>query len=163
MANLLQSARADAVRALLVFLDLLKGDAERIAQMRLTHIQHHTAYTTPTADRLVYRIGRFSTSHRLLSQEAEHRSNHLTALVQPRLQQGSGHVDLHSNLLRGRAPLREVFPNLLAGLVPTHLIFYQAFEICQRAMTVRRVNGKRCASVAEAPGNQVLARHDYVS
>src|SRR6266851_10112089 len=79
MANLLQSARADPVSALLVFLHLLEGDAERIAQPRLTHVQHHTAHTHATANMLVYRIGRFSTSHRLLSQESEHRSNHLTA------------------------------------------------------------------------------------
>ena len=35
--HLLQSASADAVRALLVFLDLLEGKAERLSQLLLAH------------------------------------------------------------------------------------------------------------------------------
>jgi hypothetical protein len=50
MANLMQPARADPISALLVLLDLLEGDAEGIAQRRLTHVQHHSAHAHATAD-----------------------------------------------------------------------------------------------------------------
>ena len=74
MANLLQPARADPVGSLLVFLDLLKGNSESIAEPRLTHVQHHTAHAHATANVLVYGIGRLFAGHRFFSQEREHRS-----------------------------------------------------------------------------------------
>jgi hypothetical protein len=53
MWDLLQSARADAVRTLLVFLDLLKRQAKCVAEIRLAHCQHHPAHAHPAADVLV--------------------------------------------------------------------------------------------------------------
>src|ERR1700738_3502187 len=53
VGDLLQSARADAVRALLVFLDLLKRQAKCAAEIRLAHCQHHPAHAHPAADVLV--------------------------------------------------------------------------------------------------------------
>jgi hypothetical protein len=43
----LKAARADAVGALLVLLDLLEGDAELLAELFLTHAQHHSTETNP--------------------------------------------------------------------------------------------------------------------
>src|SRR5207244_346121 len=51
--DMLQPARADAVRALLVFLDLLKRQAQCVAEIRLAHCQHHPAHAQTTADVLV--------------------------------------------------------------------------------------------------------------
>ncbi len=50
---MLQPARADAVRALLVFLDLLKRQAKCVAEIRLAHCQYHPAHAHPAADVLV--------------------------------------------------------------------------------------------------------------
>src|SRR5467141_1048278 len=50
---MLQPARADAVRALLVFLDLLKRQAKCAAESRLAHCQHHPAHAHPAADVLL--------------------------------------------------------------------------------------------------------------
>jgi hypothetical protein len=50
---LLQSAGPDAVGALLVFLHLLEGDAERIAQFRLAHCKHLAAHAHAAANVLV--------------------------------------------------------------------------------------------------------------
>ena len=73
--------RADAVRAFLIFLDLLERDAERIAELRLAHVQHHTAHTQATANMLVYGVGRLLAGHRFFSQESEHRSIMDTRLI----------------------------------------------------------------------------------
>ena len=81
MASLLQPTRADAVRAFLIFLDLLERDAERIAEPRLAHVQHHTARTQATANMLVYGVGRLLAGHRFFSQESEHRSIMDTRLI----------------------------------------------------------------------------------
>ena len=61
--DLLQAARADPVRALLVFLHLLKGQAERVAELLLTHAEHHPTHTHPRAHVLVRRIGRLLRHH----------------------------------------------------------------------------------------------------
>jgi hypothetical protein len=58
--NLLQAAGADAVGALLVFLDLLEGQPERIAQSFLAHAHHEPAHAHAAADMSVNRIGRFA-------------------------------------------------------------------------------------------------------
>ena len=55
--DLLQPARTDAIGALLVFLDLLKRQAKRIAQLLLTHAQHHAPHAHAAPDVLVDRIG----------------------------------------------------------------------------------------------------------
>ena len=44
---------APTVRALLVFLDLLKRQAKCVAEIRLAHCQHHPAHAHPAADVLV--------------------------------------------------------------------------------------------------------------
>jgi hypothetical protein len=56
LRNLLQSARAEPVRALLVFLYLLKREAELLAQLLLADAQHHPPHTHPAADVLVERV-----------------------------------------------------------------------------------------------------------
>ena len=56
-------AGADAVGALLVFLHLLKGQAERVSELLLAHAQHHPAHAHPAADMLVDRIGGFLCYH----------------------------------------------------------------------------------------------------
>ena len=53
VGDLLQSAHADAVRALLVLLDLLKRQAKCAAEIHLAHCQHHPAHAHPAADVLV--------------------------------------------------------------------------------------------------------------
>ena len=53
MGQLLQPAGPDAVGAFLVFLHLLEGNAERIAQFRLAHSKHLAAHPHPAADVLV--------------------------------------------------------------------------------------------------------------
>ena len=55
--NLLQPARADAVRALLVLLHLLKGEAQRVAQALLAHPDEHPAHADPAANMLVDWVG----------------------------------------------------------------------------------------------------------
>jgi len=53
VGDLLQAARSDAVSALLVFLHLLEGEAERIAQFLLAHCKHQAAHAHSAADVLV--------------------------------------------------------------------------------------------------------------
>src|SRR6516165_11693301 len=53
VGDLLQPARSDAVSALLVFLHLLEGDAERIAELLLAHCKHQAAHAYPAADVLI--------------------------------------------------------------------------------------------------------------
>ena len=50
VGDVLQPARADAVRAILVFLDLLKRQPKCVAEIRLAHCQHHPAHAHPAAD-----------------------------------------------------------------------------------------------------------------
>ncbi|MNE76578.1 hypothetical protein D3C80_1728210 [compost metagenome] len=57
VGDALQSARADAVHAFLVFLYLLKGDAESIGEGGLAHAQDLAAATDQRTDVYVYRIG----------------------------------------------------------------------------------------------------------
>ena len=45
--DVLQAARADAVGALLVLLDLLEGDAQILAEFFLAHAKHHAAQAHP--------------------------------------------------------------------------------------------------------------------
>jgi hypothetical protein len=59
----LEAAGAYAIGPLLVFLDLLKGDAEGLAQLLLTHSKHHTAEANPTADMDVDRVRLLLVSH----------------------------------------------------------------------------------------------------
>src|SRR5262245_60157056 len=54
--DMLQAARANAIGALLVFLDLLEGDPEMLAELFLAHAQHHAAQANPTADVSIDRI-----------------------------------------------------------------------------------------------------------
>src|SRR5690606_14855265 len=54
--NRLQAARADAVRALLIFLDLLECDAEQLSELLLAHAEHVAAQPDATADVHVYWI-----------------------------------------------------------------------------------------------------------
>jgi len=54
--DLLQPARPDPIRALLVFLHLLKGQAERISELFLAHAEHDTAHAHPTTDMPVDRV-----------------------------------------------------------------------------------------------------------
>ena len=56
MGDVLQPARADAVGAFLVFLHLLKGDAERVPELGLAHAEHHAAHAHAAADVLIYGI-----------------------------------------------------------------------------------------------------------
>src|SRR6266576_1513992 len=56
LRDVLESTRADAVGAFLVFLYLLKRDAERIAELRLAHAEHHPAHAYAAADVPVDRV-----------------------------------------------------------------------------------------------------------
>ncbi|UGY16343.1 hypothetical protein HAP48_0001905 [Bradyrhizobium septentrionale] len=53
VGDLLQPSGADAVDALLVFLDLLKTDAQLIGQLGLADMQFQSALPQPVADDLV--------------------------------------------------------------------------------------------------------------
>ena len=55
---MLQAARANAIRSLLIFLHLLERDAEGIAKLRLVHTEHHSAHAHPAAHVLVDRVER---------------------------------------------------------------------------------------------------------
>src|SRR3984957_18470425 len=61
--NLLQPAGTDAVGAFLVFLDLLKRQAERVAELLLAHRQHHPAHAHAAADMFVDRVRRLFGDH----------------------------------------------------------------------------------------------------
>jgi hypothetical protein len=63
LEHLLQPARTDAVGALLVFLHLLKRQAEGIAELFLTHAQHHSPHAHARTDMLVDWIGNFLCRH----------------------------------------------------------------------------------------------------
>src|SRR5205814_8661027 len=54
--DVLEPPRADAVDALLVFLYLLERDAERVAELRLAHAEHHPAHAYAAADVPVDRV-----------------------------------------------------------------------------------------------------------
>ena len=58
MRNLLQAAGADAIGALLVLLNLLKCQTERVPKFFLAHSQHHPAHADPAPDMLVGRVWR---------------------------------------------------------------------------------------------------------
>ena len=47
---MLQTARADAVRALLVFLNLLERQAERVRDLALAHVEHEAPHAQASAD-----------------------------------------------------------------------------------------------------------------
>ena len=53
---MLQAARANAIRSLLIFLHLLERDAECIAKSRLAHAKHHSTRSHPAAHVLVDRV-----------------------------------------------------------------------------------------------------------
>lgn len=65
LGDLLKSAGADAVGSLFVFLDLLKCETEGIAELLLTHAQHHPTHAHARTDVLVDRI-RCLLGHRIL-------------------------------------------------------------------------------------------------
>jgi hypothetical protein len=56
----LKSAGTDASFAVFVFLNLLKRDAERIAESALAHLQHEAAHADADADVFVSWLGRFA-------------------------------------------------------------------------------------------------------
>jgi hypothetical protein len=58
--QLLQPARADAVRAFFVFLNLLKRQAQLVAELFLAHAEHKAAHADAAPDILVDRIGVFA-------------------------------------------------------------------------------------------------------
>ena len=55
--DVLQTAGADAIRSLFVFLDLLKRNTKMLAELFLTHSEHHPTQTDTTSDVYVNRIG----------------------------------------------------------------------------------------------------------
>jgi hypothetical protein len=57
MGDLLQAARANAVHAFLVLLDLLKGQSEAISQIGLTEFEHQASHANAAADLLVDQDG----------------------------------------------------------------------------------------------------------
>src|SRR5262249_6436744 len=57
MRDVLQAARAHTVRSLLVFLHLLEREPESIAELFLTHSEHHPTHSDPAAYVFVDRIG----------------------------------------------------------------------------------------------------------
>ena len=56
LRDLEQPARADAVHALLVFLNLLEGQSHAFAKSLLAHAKQHTAQSHPASDMLVNRV-----------------------------------------------------------------------------------------------------------
>jgi len=57
LRDVLQAARADAGRAILVFLHLLGRKPERVAELRLAHSEHHPTHADPAAHVSVDRVG----------------------------------------------------------------------------------------------------------
>jgi hypothetical protein len=57
MRDLLESAGTDAIGALLVFLNLLEGDAEAEAELLLTETLEHSAQSDLLSDVNINRIG----------------------------------------------------------------------------------------------------------
>src|SRR5262249_3560740 len=68
MGDLLQAARANAVHAFLVLLDLLKGQTEAISQVGLTEPEHQASHADAATDLLVDQYGRLLSPpmHRML-------------------------------------------------------------------------------------------------
>ena len=60
---MLQAAGADPVDAFFVFLDLLEGDPERLAQFFLAHFHEDTLHPNAIADMTIDRIRRFVHGH----------------------------------------------------------------------------------------------------
>src|SRR5271169_2563571 len=58
VGNVLQPAGADPIGAFLVFLDLLKRQAESVAEFFLAHRQHHPAHANAASDMFVDRVRR---------------------------------------------------------------------------------------------------------
>src|SRR5215469_16487483 len=56
--NLLKTTGTDPIGALIVFLNLLERQPERVAEFLLAHRQHHPAHTNPASDVLVGRVWR---------------------------------------------------------------------------------------------------------
>jgi len=56
---LLQAASADPIRAFLVFLNLLKRQAKRLAELFLAKTNEHAAHSNPATDMAIDRIWRF--------------------------------------------------------------------------------------------------------
>src|SRR5208283_5053349 len=67
LCDLLKATSADAVSALLVFLHLLKCQAEGVAELLLAHPKHHATHTHPAADMLVDRVWCLFGHHRNVS------------------------------------------------------------------------------------------------
>ena len=57
VGNLLQPAGTDPIGALLVFLDLLERQAERIPKLLLAHAEHHSAHSDPAPHMFVDGVG----------------------------------------------------------------------------------------------------------
>jgi hypothetical protein len=56
MREVLQAARADAVRSLLIFLHLLECEPERIAELLLGHSENHPAHPDTAAHMLIDKV-----------------------------------------------------------------------------------------------------------
>src|SRR6266566_8706028 len=57
--DLLDAAGADPIGTFLVFLNLLEGETQGLAELLLAHSQHDAAHAHATADIFVNRVGRF--------------------------------------------------------------------------------------------------------
>ena len=101
--DVLQPARANAVRALLVFLDLLKRQPKCVAEIRLAHCQHHPAHAHPVADVLVDGIWS------LLADGFDHRFR-----IEKSARHPTGTNPRHNNTARDRK-------RLPGGMISTHL------------------------------------------
>jgi len=55
--NVLQAARANAVRSLLIFLHLLEREPKPVAELLLAHSEHHPAHPDPAAHVFVDKVG----------------------------------------------------------------------------------------------------------
>jgi hypothetical protein len=77
LRDLLQPARADPIRALLVFLNLLEGQSEGLAELFLAETEKHAAQPNATANMPVDVIGRLFHS-KLLAVARRMRAAHET-------------------------------------------------------------------------------------
>lgn len=59
VGELLQTTSADPVGPLLIFLDLLKRDSNRVTKSGLAHFPHHALQADPPADMDVNRVWAF--------------------------------------------------------------------------------------------------------
>jgi hypothetical protein len=57
LRDVLQAARADAVRSFLIFLHLLEREPESVAELLLAHSKHQPAHPDPAAHVFVDRVG----------------------------------------------------------------------------------------------------------